>query len=93
VDTTEVVNLMVHGNTRLRATVRWQDRVPHGTGDLFAALLLGHLLDGESDRAAFARTVSGVDLVVTASAGHDELRLAATLPAAAAASSCEVALV
>lgn len=87
----EVVNLLLHGETRMRATVPWLDGVPHGTGDLFAALLLGHLLDGESDTDAFARAVSGVDHVVRASAGADELRLVATVQAAAGAGSLALA--
>jgi pyridoxine kinase len=82
-----VLNLLHHGATQMRATVPWQARVPHGTGDLFAALLLGHLLDGESDAAAFARSVAGVDQVVRASAGADELNLVATLGTAAGAGS------
>lgn len=59
--------------------------VPHGTGDLFAALLLGHMLNGSELDGAMARATSGVDLVVQASLGAEELHLIETLQAAAAA--------
>lgn len=90
-DAGHVTNLLVDGEIRLRADVPWVAGVPHGTGDLFAALFAGHLLDGESGTAAFARAVSGVDHVVRASAGADELRLVSTIAAAAAAGSIALA--
>ncbi len=59
--------------------------VPHGTGDLFAALLLGHLLNDLDHSEALARASAGVDLVVRESLGLSEMRLVAHLQRAVAA--------
>lgn len=56
--------------------------VPHGTGDLFAALLLGHILNGKAEQEAFRRAVAGVDVVLAASEGRSELALVAAIEAA-----------
>lgn len=50
-------------------------RVPNGTGDLLAALFLGHWLAGEAVATALGRAVAGVEAAIAASAGADELRL------------------
>lgn len=60
-------------------------QVPHGTGDLFAALLLGHLLDGIDHAEAVARASAGVHTVIEESLGESELRLVAALDEAVAA--------
>lgn len=59
--------------------------VPHGTGDLFAALLLGYLLDGQGESEALARACAGVEAIVNASLGQHEMRLLDTLDLALAA--------
>lgn len=59
--------------------------VPHGTGDLFAALLLGHLLDGLDYPEAVARASAGVQAVIADSLGDQELQLVASLEDAVAA--------
>ncbi len=41
---------------------------PKGTGDLVAALFLGHLLNGEMPRLAMGRAMAGISLLVQASA-------------------------
>ncbi|HWJ74969.1 MAG TPA: pyridoxal kinase [Kaistia sp.] len=53
-------------------------RVPNGTGDLFAGLMLARLLDGADDSTALGQTTSTlVDLLAAARAlGTDELPLA-----------------
>jgi len=53
--------------------------LPNGAGDVFAALLLGHLLDGDSPVAALEKTVSGLYGVLsqTFSAKKRELALVA----------------
>jgi pyridoxine kinase len=57
-----------------------REGVPHGTGDLFAALLLGHLLhDRMRLPEAIARATSGVRIVIDDSVGCAELRLVANL--------------
>jgi pyridoxine kinase len=52
---------------------------PHGTGDLFAALYLGHSLDGAAPAVALERAAAGTLKAVEAAAqsGTDELPLAA----------------
>jgi pyridoxine kinase len=52
--------------------------VPHGTGDLLAALHLAHLLHGNAPDEAMRRAVAGVAAAIDASAGADELRLVAS---------------
>jgi pyridoxine kinase len=47
------------------------DRVPHGTGDLFAALYLGHRLDGAAPVASAERAASTVLHLVRIAAGSD----------------------
>ncbi len=49
--------------------------IPNGTGDLFSALLLGHLLNGLDERAAFLRTCDEVEAVVKASVGQEVLQI------------------
>jgi pyridoxine kinase len=56
----------------------WRPEVPHGTGDFFAALVLGHHLNGESAPMALGRAAAAVDVAIAASAGRDELELAAS---------------
>ncbi len=65
---------------RFRITHRWvPDNTVHGTGDLFAALHLGHRLDGAAPEEAAARATSAVRTMVEAANrdGLDELPLAA----------------
>ena len=52
--------------------------VPHGTGDLLAALHLAQLLHGNTPQEAMRRAVTGVAAAIRASAGADELRLVAS---------------
>lgn len=54
-------------------------RIPNGTGDLFAALLLARLLEGKADREALRLATAGVVDAISAAAalGTDELPLAA----------------
>jgi pyridoxine kinase len=49
---------------------------PHGTGDLLAALYLGHTLNGEPPSASLARAAAAVEASIAASMGRDELSLA-----------------
>lgn len=59
--------------------------VPHGTGDLFSALVLGNLLHHKDGPEAVARATAGVRIVVEASLGREELCLVETIREAAAA--------
>ena len=51
------------------------DPVPHGSGDLFAALLLGYLLDGRRPLQALERAVAAVGGVLAGSLGEADLCL------------------
>ena len=55
-----------------------REQVPHGSGDLMAALFLGHLVLGQSASEALALATAGVEAVVEASLESDELRLIET---------------
>lgn len=50
---------------------------PHGTGDLFAALLLGRLLRGETLQEAVGQAAAAVAAIIAESAGANELALVA----------------
>jgi pyridoxine kinase len=58
---------------------------PHGTGDLLAALFLGHALNGIHPSQCLARAAAAVEASIAASAGADELPLAAAETAWASA--------
>ena len=84
-DSIETLVAAPAGNFRI--THRWvPDNTVHGTGDLFAALYLGHRLDGAKPEDAAARATSAVcSMVEMASrAGLDEMPLAAGQHAIAA---------
>ena len=70
-----ISTLMVKPEGSLVCETTWHSDVPHGTGDLFAALVLGHLLKGESDTKTLGRAVAGVAAAIRASDGHSELKL------------------
>jgi pyridoxine kinase len=83
----KLANLLVEGNKTAHAChVVRRTSVPNGTGDLLAALYLGHelRLGQKSATEAFALAVAGVDAAIGASYGRDELELAASQDAWAA---------
>jgi pyridoxine kinase len=49
--------------------------VPHGTGDVFAGLFLGHLLQGMNGPASLQRTMTALNTVIDVSAGSTILNL------------------
>ena len=51
--------------------------IPNGAGDLFAGLLLGHLLHGRAGAPALAATLRDLDPVLAASQGKSVLQLSA----------------
>ncbi len=71
-------NLLAGDDHPYTTTVPHKGSVPHGTGDLMAALFLGALLDGESSEQALGLATAGVEAAIAGSAGHDELQLIAT---------------
>lgn len=74
----QIDNVLISGATAMRASVKRRKRVPHGTGDLMAALLLSHLLSGRSQARALGLAVGGIEQVIEASAGAEELKLVAS---------------
>lgn len=70
-----IANLMSDSREALLYGGVLRERVPNGTGDLFAALLAGHLLDGAAHAEAVARASAGVQAVIAASLEASELRL------------------
>lgn len=71
----ELVNLLWSSDGVREAAVPRQIGVPHGTGDLLAALYLGTLLNGASAAEALGAAALGVRAAIEASAGADELKL------------------
>jgi pyridoxine kinase len=55
-----------------------REEVPHGSGDMMAALFFGHILRGTAPEEALALATAGIEAVVEASLGSDELRLVET---------------
>lgn len=77
-DPKSVVNLLVEEKGSFLSSVPKRKDVPHGPGDLMAALFLGGLLNGSSAPDALGRATAGVEAALDASKGADELRLAAS---------------
>jgi pyridoxine kinase len=59
--------LLVDGDSATPSLSPEVSGAPKGTGDLLAALLLGHLLQGQVPVAAMAKAVAGVSAVIEAS--------------------------
>ncbi|MDX2258661.1 MAG: pyridoxal kinase [Hyphomicrobiaceae bacterium] len=78
-------NLMSDEDRALIASVPHRRQVPHGTGDLMAALVLGHMIDGLEHADAVARAAAGVEAVLQESAGTTEMRLVDALERATGA--------
>jgi pyridoxine kinase len=72
-----VTTLLVTGKERMERETPRRAGIPNGAGDLFAGLLLGHLLNGRNDGAALDASLADLDRVLAASAGCDVLKLAA----------------
>ncbi|MFD0917262.1 pyridoxal kinase PdxY [Pseudahrensia aquimaris] len=74
-------NLMLDGTRALVAEHTLLDGPPNGLGDLTAALLLGHILRGDSTAEALSLTTSAVAevMAMSANAGSDELLLEQSL--------------
>lgn len=74
-----ISTVLVGDGTAWAAVQTRRPHVPHGTGDLIAALVLGHRLRAPSvgARGMLAHSVAALEAVVEAAAGRDELALAA----------------
>lgn len=73
----QAANLLVVADGVYRARHAAASQAPHGTGDLLAALYLGHRLDGAPAPDAFARSVGSTLSLVEMAAGATALPLAA----------------
>jgi pyridoxine kinase len=74
----ELTNLLVEGGRAWGAVVARRETVPHGTGDLVAALFFGHLLRSRPALEALALATAGIEAVIEASEGREELNLIAS---------------
>jgi pyridoxine kinase len=71
----DLANLLAAPGGYWSATVSRRQAVPHGTGDLMAALFFGHMLRLRAAPDAFALATAGIEAVIEASGGRDELGL------------------
>jgi pyridoxine kinase len=72
-----VTTLLVTAEGRFEHAIPRRAGIANGAGDLMAGLLLGHLLNGQSQEAALAAALADLDRVLAASSGRDVLDLAA----------------
>jgi pyridoxine kinase len=70
-----LATLLVDGDGARASFVPRRPAAPHGTGDLIAALYLGHTLNGASPDASLGRAVAAVEACIAASGDRDELAL------------------
>ena len=69
----DLVNLLVAGGRAWQAVVARRNAVPHGTGDVMAALFLAQILRSRTPPDALALATGGLEVIIEASAGLDEL--------------------
>jgi len=72
-----LATLLVAGGARIARSTPRRAGIPNGAGDLFAGLLLGHLLRAHRPEAALDASLAALERVLAASAGRDVLDLAA----------------
>jgi pyridoxal/pyridoxine/pyridoxamine kinase len=73
--TASIATLLVGASQRIERLRPRRAQIPNGAGDLFAGLLLGALLDGQSAEAALDAALAGLDRVLAASEGREVLQL------------------
>ena len=73
----ETINVLITNEISALTRVQLRANAPHGTGDLFSALLLAARLDGKSMPQALAFATAGVDQTLAKSADNDELLVTA----------------
>lgn len=71
----QLASMLSGEETAAQVVTPKHEGVPRGTGDLFAGLFIGHLMNDCDDVEALARAAGGTDLVIQASLGAEELRL------------------
>lgn len=60
----QIINLLLADGTLTLTEVKKRADQPNGTGDLFAALFLGHLLNGKPKQDALSRATAGVEIAL-----------------------------
>ncbi|MCP4935026.1 MAG: pyridoxal kinase [bacterium] len=70
-----LLNLLAGDHQPLAASVKQFDCAPQGTGDLIAALYAASILNGDAQERALGLATKGVETVLRASEGMDELNL------------------
>jgi pyridoxine kinase len=83
VDGDRIGTLLLGGGAALLATTPKLTDAPRGAGDLLAALLFGHMLDGRSVGDALERAVQSTYHILSVSAGESEMALIAAQEALA----------
>ncbi|WP_088345575.1 MULTISPECIES: pyridoxal kinase [Rhodomicrobium] len=71
----ELINLLAAGGHAWRCAVARRDEVPHGTGDLLAAFMLAYLMRSRTPPDALSMATGGLEAVIDASIGEEELNL------------------
>lgn len=71
----KICNLLVSADRVHAVETDRLDHVPHGTGDLIAALMIANLLHGRDAAVAVDRATASLFAIIEASAGADELRM------------------
>lgn len=77
-DEAHVENLLVTDEGAWTASVPRHAQAPHGTGDFLSGLYLGHVLRGAEPVRALSLATGALQIVTTASAEKDELKLIET---------------
>jgi pyridoxine kinase len=77
VDPMSLANVVSAGGHAVVLQVSKRNGVPHGTGDLLAALICGRVLHGRSFPDAAGDAVDEVSRIISASEGHGHLQLSA----------------
>ena len=74
-----VATLLVAGGACVERTAPARSGIPNGAGDLFAGLLLGHVLNGYAIATALDASLQNLDRVLAASEGQPVLQLSALM--------------
>jgi pyridoxine kinase len=74
-----VATLLVTAGACVERSMTAHAGIPNGAGDLFAGLLLGHLLNGLAIETALDASLQDLDRVLAASAGQPVLQLSALM--------------
>lgn len=76
----QIANVLVMRDRTWRSEVAMRAGVPKGTGDLYAALLLGHRLAGDEWPAALDKATADTDAIIATSLGRPDLAIVEALP-------------